>query len=92
MKVIFALDLHLLPPLPLPIASANTQCNCFVILCCIATANTSLIALPPLLLHLFHACWLLHCQLVGNQQHDMTYGVKIPIKSCNVSNMSAVLD
>jgi hypothetical protein len=42
----------------------------------IATANTSLIALPPLLSCLSHASWLLNCQHVSNQGHDMTYDVK----------------
>jgi hypothetical protein len=79
----------LLPP-PLPMASATSQCRCLVILCCIAAADTSFIALPPLLLHLSRAGWLLHCQHVGNQGLDMTYDVKKNIKSCNVSNMAAV--
>ncbi len=74
--VTFAVNLHLLPPSPLPIASATTQCRYLVVLCCIPAADTSLIALPPLLSCLSCASWLLNCQHVGNQRHDMSYDVK----------------
>jgi hypothetical protein len=59
--VTFAVNLHLSPPSPLPIASATTQCRYLVVLCCIATADTSLMALPPLSLFLSCASWLLNC-------------------------------
>jgi hypothetical protein len=74
--VIFAVDLHLSPPSPLPFPFATTRCRYLVVLCCIAAADTSLIALPPLLPCLSHASWLLNCRHVGNQRHDMTYDVK----------------
>jgi hypothetical protein len=64
--VTFAVNLHLSPPSPLPVASATTQCHYLVFLCCIAAAHTSLIALPPLLLCLSRASWLLNCRHVGN--------------------------
>jgi hypothetical protein len=89
--VTFAVNLHVSPPSPLPIASATTQCHYLIVLCCIAAANTSLIALPPLSSCLSRASWLLNCRHVGNQQHDMTYDVKKNIKSCNVGDMLAVL-
>jgi hypothetical protein len=65
--VIFAVDLHLSPSSPLPIASATTQCRYLVVLCCIAAAETSLIALPPLSSCLSRASWLLNCRHVSNQ-------------------------
>jgi hypothetical protein len=58
--VTFAVDLHLSPPSPLPITSATTQYRYLVVLCCIAAANTSLIALPPLSSCLSRASWLLN--------------------------------
>jgi hypothetical protein len=74
--VIFAVNLHLSPLSPLPITSATTQCHYLIILCCIAAAKTSLIALPPLLSCLYHASWLLNCRHVSNQRHDMTNDMK----------------
>jgi hypothetical protein len=74
--VIFAVDLHLSPPSPLPIASATTQCRYLIVLCCIAAAETSLIALPPLSSCLYRASWLLNCRHVSNQRHGMTNDVK----------------
>jgi hypothetical protein len=61
MIVIFVVELHLLLPSPLPIASATTQCRCLIVLYCIAAAETSLIALPPLTLCLYRTSWLLNC-------------------------------
>jgi hypothetical protein len=74
--VIFAVELHLLLPSPLPIASATTQCRYLIVLCCIAAAETSLIALPPLSSCLYRASWLLNCRHVSNQRHNMTNDVK----------------
>jgi hypothetical protein len=89
--VVFAVAPHLLPPSPLPIASTTTQCRCLVILCCIAPADTSLIALPPLLLRLFRAGWLLHCQHVAINKTTQHMTWKKTIKSCNVGNMLAMM-
>jgi hypothetical protein len=86
----FAIDLHLLPPSPLPITSATTQCRYLVILCYIAAADTSLIALPPLSSCLSRASWLLNCRHVGNQRNNMIYDVKKNIKSCDVGDMLAI--